>query len=138
MAAVAKAGRAAGAARFGQSRWVIRQGVKDEFRGFLEMHEAAKLAIERRLPFTPDWLHLPAGPLIMAAAALALRRPVASLIPWLVVLAFALFNEAVDLLGTRRIARHHLVESGLDIAITMAIPTLILFIGALRRSGRPG
>lgn len=76
-----------------------------------------------------DALHVHAGILCQIVAALILRRTLASLWPWLVVLAAALANEWSDLSFAvwpdRDLQR---AESLRDIWNTMLMPTLLLVI----------
>jgi hypothetical protein len=74
-----------------------------------------------------DSLHVHAGVLGQLAAALVLRRPVRSVIPWLLVLAAALANEAYDYQYEIWPDRSAQLDGGFrDIWNTMLLPTLLL------------
>ena len=74
-----------------------------------------------------DSLHVHAGVLGQLAAALILRRPVRSVIPWLLVLAAAAANETYDFHYEVWPDRSVQLEGGFrDIWNTMLLPTLLL------------
>ena len=76
-----------------------------------------------------DALHVIAGPAIQLAAAALLRGSLRDLRPWLVVLAFEMVNEWNDLRVDRwpNLAEQ-LGEGAKDIALTMALPALLLVV----------
>jgi hypothetical protein len=93
----------------------------------------AKHAFELGLPVHNDALHVIAGVFVQLIAALLLRRSVASLAPWLITAILAFANEWSDL-RTERWPDLSLqwIESGRDIALTLALPTLLLIVARLR------
>ena len=92
-----------------------------------------KLFIERATAVSHDSLHVIFGVVVLLAAALLLRQSVASLRPLLAVLAFALFNEAVDLWVERwPDAAMQYGEGVRDLALTMLLPTILMVAARLR------
>jgi hypothetical protein len=76
-----------------------------------------------------DSLHVHAGVLGQIAAALVLRRPLRSVIPWLLVLAAALANEAYDFQYEIWEDRSAQLDGGIrDIWNTMLLPTVLLLL----------
>ena len=74
-----------------------------------------------------DSLHVHAGVLGQIAAALVLRRPIRSVIPWLLVLVAAFANEAYDFQYEIWPDRDVQLQGGIrDIWNTMLLPTLLL------------
>lgn len=87
----------------------------------------AKLFVEHALAISHDALHVVAGVLIQLVAALVLRRPMASWVPWSAVLAFALINEAVDLWVERWPSPGmQFGEGAKDVLLTVLLPTVLL------------
>lgn len=86
-----------------------------------------KMFAERASVVDSDALHVLAGVLLWLAAALVLRQRLSSAFPLLVVLAAALFNEAVDL-WVERWPDHALqyAESTKDVGLTIILPILLL------------
>lgn len=87
----------------------------------------AKTAFERSVAFGHDALHSLVGVAAQLLAAAVLRRSVAQWGPWLVVLGLELLNEASDLsseVWPDRLTQWG--ESGKDVALTMALPTLLM------------
>ncbi|WP_129793629.1 hypothetical protein [Sphingosinicella sp. CPCC 101087] len=77
-----------------------------------------------------DALHVYAAVLLHIAAAGLLRRTLASIIPWLAVLAVLVLNEWSDLREPGGPIEEWQVIGGLkDIWNTMAIPTILLLLG---------
>lgn len=93
----------------------------------------AKHTSELALPFHNDALHVIAGVVIQLAVALVLRSSLSRLVPWLVVAILTMANEWSDL-RTERWPDPELqwIESGKDIALTLALPTLLLIIARSR------
>ena len=74
-----------------------------------------------------DSLHVHAGVLGQLAAALVLRRSLRSPIPWLLVLAAAIANEAYDFQYEIWVDRGAQLDGGLrDIWNTMLLPTVLM------------
>ena len=94
-----------------------------------------KGALERSIPFDSGWLHVIAGPLIFLAAAFLLRKPLSSWWPWFVVLAAELVNEGLDL-GLGSTAPVEIRMSGVDLVLTMALPTAMLVMSRVMESRR--
>ena len=95
-----------------------------------------------------DALHVYAGVAGLLLAALLLRRPLGSALPWLAVLIAELLNEGYDLLLETWPNRDtQWMESGKDVLNTMLLPTLLLllaryaprlFVGVSPPIGTPG
>lgn len=90
--------------------------------------EQVKAAISLWTELERDALHIYAAILVQVVAAAALRRSLASLWPWLIVLAAALLNEALDISRDgifedweRSAALHDLWNS-------MLVPTLLALL----------
>ena len=104
-----------------------------------------KDAIEQTSGLDMDSLHVHAGVLGQIAAAVVLRRPLRSLLPWLLVLAAVIANEVYDYRYEIWPNRDDQFEGGLrDAWNTMLLPTIILlaarlyprlFIGAAKPEG---
>lgn len=76
-----------------------------------------------------DALHIYGAVLIQLAAALLLRRSLASFLPWLIVLLVLLVNEAVDLwLPRETLGEWQALAAVQDIWNTMALPTLLMLV----------
>ena len=76
-----------------------------------------------------DSLHVHAGVLGQLAAALLLRRSVRSVVPWLLVLAAALANEAYDFQYEIWPDRSAQLDAGVrDVWNTMLLPTVLLVL----------
>lgn len=91
---------------------------------------AVALSVEK------DALHIYFAFAIQVAAAVLLRRPLSSWLPWLAVLAATLFNEFLDLwLGEEAtIQQWQIVGARHDIVNTMLLPTLLLLLCRYRTS----
>ena len=99
---------------------------------FLGWHQF-KLFIEHASGISMDALHILVGFAIFLVAAHALKRSVADPLPWLATLLLGIANEAHDLtielwpdLGSQ------LGEAAKDIILTMALPTLLMFVARRR------
>ena len=77
-----------------------------------------------------DALHIYFAFIIQISAAAVLRRPLSSGLPWMVVLAFELVNEALDLwLGEElHLKQWQLVGTAHDLVNTMILPTALLLL----------
>ena len=78
-----------------------------------------------------DALHVHVGILAQVGVALLMRRSLASLWPWLVLLAAALANEYYDLtyeIWPADARERQYMESVRDVWNTMLMPTLLLFL----------
>jgi hypothetical protein len=103
-----------------------------------------KTVLEHSIAFHDDALHVIVGVIVQLAAAWVLRRALAELGPWLVVLALELLNEWRDLawdLWPAPLRSAQVGEGFKDLLLTMGLPTLLmllarfsprLFSGALR------
>lgn len=90
---------------------------------------ALKDQIELVTGLPEDALHIYFGVLIQLTAALLLRRPIAGLLPWIVVLFFLLVNEWIDLTVTGVPPEPWQIEGSLwDIVNTMLLPSALLLI----------
>ena len=87
-----------------------------------------KLFLQHASGFSMDALHVVLGVALQLLAALLLRSSVARWTPWLIVAVIALINEANDLLVEQwpQPAVQY-GESGRDMVLTLALPTLLLF-----------
>lgn len=88
-----------------------------------------KIALEAG-PIGGQALHVIAGVLFQLAFAVLLRRPIAGWLPWLGVLTLQLANEWSDIAFNTgpgvEVAPY--IESSLDTALTMALPTVLMLI----------
>jgi hypothetical protein len=92
-----------------------------------------KLFIEHALAIDHDALHILAGTLLWLVLALLLRRPLTTWKPWLGVLAFNIWNEAVDLSLEQWSDRGwQYGETAKDLVLTIAVPTVLMFAARLR------
>lgn len=92
-----------------------------------------KDAVEHSIGFSHDALHVLAGVVAQIGVAAALRSSISRPLPYLVVLAAELLNEANDV----RIERWPEVgmqigEGVKDLILTMALPTLLLILARTR------
>lgn len=92
-----------------------------------------KVSIENSVAISHDALHVFFGVLVLVAAGLILRRPISSWRPWLWVLALTLWNETVDLWNEQWPDRWMQYGEGVkDVALTMAVPTVLMLAARLR------
>lgn len=92
-----------------------------------------KLFLEHASGISMDALHILVGFAVFLIAALALRRSVADPLPWLATLALEIGNEAYDLtVELWPDPGSQLGEGAKDIALTMALPTLLLLVARWR------
>ena len=104
----------------------------NEIMTFLGWYQV-KLFIEHASGISMDALHILVGFAIFLVAALALRRSVASALPWLATLLLEIGNEAYDLhVELWPDPGSQLGEGAKDIILTMALPTLLLLIARWR------
>lgn len=90
----------------------------------------AKMFLERSLAFHNDALHVIAGLGLALVFAALLRRSLADWLPWLIVLALELANEVNDYffeIWANEVPQQ-LGEIAKDIALTMALPTLVMIV----------
>ena len=93
---------------------------------FASWHQT-KLFIEHSVAIDHDTLHLMAGMLLWLVIAAILRRCISTMLPWLWILAFTLFNEVADLLIEKWPdfgAQYG--EGAKDLLLTMFIPTVLI------------
>lgn len=91
-----------------------------------------KTELSELLFLSKDALHIHVGLAIYVAAMLVFRRGPASMVPWLVVLAFELANELLD--GLHHFSFEVELTAALrDIGNTMLWPTVVLLLA--RRFG---
>ena len=100
----------------------------------------AKMALIAATDLSNDALHVHLALVLLLLVAALLRSRPDGLVPWLVVLALQLFNEAADLaLGGDPDRARALAASWHDIVNTMVWPTVLLLGGRLIwRPGRAG
>lgn len=92
-----------------------------------------KLFIEHAVSISHDSLHVIVGVLVWVVVALLSRRPLTSWTPWLWVFAFILWNETVDLWNEQwPDPGMQYGEGAKDVAITMLLPTVLMFAGRAR------
>lgn len=86
-----------------------------------------KVFVERSVSFSSDSVHVIAGVLIQIAAAVLLRKPLSSCLPWLAVLPFIAFNEFVDLWVERWPHLEMQYGEGFkDFLLTLLLPSVLL------------
>jgi hypothetical protein len=90
--------------------------------------EVIKAAIAAWTELERDALHIYAAVIIQFGSAALLRRTVASPWPWLIVLAFALANEWLDMNGDKLIEQWEKDAALHDLWNTMLLPTLLLLV----------
>ena len=102
----------------------LTAGVEFFVRSWLD----AKFGVEQTIPIGDHWLHFVAGPLILVAAALIMRRPLSNYGPWLAVLILAIVNELVDVAVALFTPEQsvHLGDSLSDVLMTISVPTVVL------------
>ncbi len=92
----------------------------------------AKTFIERSIAFSDDALHVMLGVVLLLIVALVTRRSISRWLPWLIVLALELANEAVDLWVERwPVPAEQYGEGMKDVLLTMVLPTLLLMVARL-------
>ncbi|HET9638049.1 MAG TPA: hypothetical protein VFP12_02470 [Allosphingosinicella sp.] len=104
--------------------------------------EAIKQAVAAWTGLERDALHIYAAILIQIGSAALLRRTLASPWPWLVVLAFALANEWLDVQRDQLFEEWEKAAALHDLWNTMLLPTLLLLVarftpGVMMRVRRP-
>ena len=90
-----------------------------------------KIWMEKGSGLDMDALHVHAGLFGLILLALLLRRPLSSLLPWLVMLALAVANEAYDLhyeVWPPDDRGRQIGEGVRDLWNTMLLPTMILLV----------
>lgn len=91
--------------------------------------QAAKQAVQLWTGLEKDALHIYVGLGVFLATALALRRTVRSVRPWLAVLFVAVLGEALDLRdGLRGLASWRWTDSAHDILNTLFWPTVLIVL----------
>lgn len=94
-----------------------------------------KDGFEQSLPIVPQAVHVLVGVCIQLLAARWMRRSIAELRPWFVVLFLIVANESADLLSRQWPWTHdHVMDSVRDLVLTMFLPTLLL-VAARTRPG---
>jgi hypothetical protein len=91
-------------------------------------NEAIKAAVAAWTDLERDALHIYVAFLIQIASAALLRRSLASLWPWTIVLAFALANEWLDIFRDDVLEAWEKAASLHDLWNTMLLPTLLLLV----------
>ena len=93
------------------------------------MYNTLKTELSDLLGISKDALHIHLGIAIFLIAALVFRRSLANWIPWLVLLAFELVNEFIDIFHLHEGTVSFELEGSLkDILNTMFWPTIVLII----------
>lgn len=90
--------------------------------------EQVKAAISLWTELERDALHIYAAILVQVVAAALLRRSLASPLPWLVVLAAALGNEALDITRDGAFEEWERSAALHDLWNTMLVPTLLALL----------
>lgn len=100
------------------------------------MLNSFKTALSETVGLSKDALHVHLGLVVFLAAVVVLRTTLGNWIPWIVLLAFEVFNEVVDLLhehdGVRAL---DFLEAAKDIVNTMFWPTLVVVFARHRSPG---
>lgn len=92
-----------------------------------------KLFVEHAVSISHDSLHLIVGVLVWLAVGLVSRRPLTGWVPWAWTFAFILWNETVDLWTERwPDAGMQFGEGAKDLALTMLLPTVLMFAARSR------
>lgn len=92
-----------------------------------------KLFIQHASGIGMDALHVIAGTALLFASAFLLRTTVARPLPWMIVLAVEIANEASDFRAEMWPEfGMQLGEAAKDLILTMAIPTLIFLVARYR------
>jgi hypothetical protein len=79
--------------------------------------------------FILDALHVMGGVLLQLISSAVLRRPISSIAPWVVVLVAELANELIDLkISIWPSLEARVVESATDLVLTMALPTILMWV----------
>lgn len=87
----------------------------------------AKMFIEHASVISSDALHVLVGTLVWLTSAIVLRKTLKSWLPWLVVFALTLLNEAIDLWVEHwPHPGEQYGETTKDVLLTIALPTLLL------------
>jgi hypothetical protein len=88
----------------------------------------SKTYVEQSVSFSSDSLHVLGGVLVQMGAAVILKRPLSSLGPWLIAFALISLNEFIDVqIPQWPDAATQFGESTKDMALTLALPTVLLF-----------
>jgi hypothetical protein len=97
--------------------------------------QSLKLAIIAALGLSKDALHIYVGLSVFLLTALALRRPLRSLLPWLAVMLVALAGELFDAVDDiRSLGYWRWTASIHDVANTLFWPTALLLLTRCHRS----
>ena len=91
-------------------------------------NEVIKAAVATWTGLERDALHIYVALIIQLGAAALLRRSLASPWPWLIVLAFALANEWLDIFRDDLVEGWEKAGSLHDLWNTMLLPTLLLLV----------
>jgi hypothetical protein len=117
------------------------QALADSLGGAMMSWHQAKLFLEHSVSISNDASHVIIGVLLQLAVALLLRWPISSFRPVLVVLALAVWNEAVDLwVDLWPEPGMQYGEGAKDLLITVLLPVVLMFAvrarpDLFRRSG---
>lgn len=92
-----------------------------------------KMFIEHASFVSSDALHVLVGTLVWLLFAVVLRRSLSAWLPWVVLLFFTVFNEAIDLSFERwpDLAMQY-GESAKDVLLTMTLPTAMMIVARVR------
>jgi hypothetical protein len=90
--------------------------------------EQVKSAISLWTELERDALHIYAAILVQIVAAALLRRSLASLLPWLVVLVAALLNEGLDITRDGIFEPYERAAALHDLWNTMLVPTVLALL----------
>jgi cell shape-determining protein MreD len=97
------------------------------------MYNALKTELSDLLGISKDALHIHLGLGIFLIAALVFRRSLASWVPWLVLLAFELVNELIDIFHLHQgTISFDFAGSLKDVLNTMFWPTVVLVVARWR------
>lgn len=100
--------------------------------------QALKELVVTLTGLSKDALHIHVGLAVFLLAAVLLRRPLRSPVPWLAVLAVALAGETVDALDELRASGQWTLGAGVhDLANTLLWPTVLMLAARFARRGAP-
>jgi hypothetical protein len=99
------------------------------------MYNDLKTQLSELLGISKDALHIHLGLAIFIIAAVMFRRGFASWIPWLILLAFELFNEFMDIFHIHEgVMGLDIGGSAKDVVNTMIWPTVVFVVARARRA----
>lgn len=99
----------------------------------LSVFQTSKLSLVAMTGLSKDALHVYFGLAIFLAVSLLLRKPLRTLLPWLVVLCAACAGELLDMRDDLRLLGHWRYMASLhDLVNTMFWPTVLALLARLQ------